>query len=426
MILSFDTKAFGKTLFAAGLVLGLLVSGAANASYRLQPGDQVRLQIAGVPESLLETTVDLDGNLTLNWFGTVPAAGRELTEVLEQVKLKSIGQVIKRYNNEGDLKLVNVNPEDIFLQILSYQPVVVGGDVEQPGEYTFRPGLTVRAALALAGGQSDLLIGDDLQDQIQLLRWQNDFAAAALEHAAANLTYWRLSAEISGEYETPPPGPEGFRVSNEVYAELLAEQRRLMDTAETNDEGERAYLASALVQAQARQEILAQQKAKQSEAIAADEEEEARVKELLAGGLTNATRVTDARRATVLTATRLLEIEENLARAELDVTRMTREMEEFEEVRRTRLLSERDLARARIFNAKLSMDSLSRLQSTSQASMLDSITGLPSEPLVLVYRMVDGVEEVIEAAMGDTVQPGDTIEFHLSTEEEALTVPQTQ
>ncbi len=398
----------------------------ATAEYRLQPGDVVRFSVAGLPESVLETAVDIDGNLSLAWFGTVNAAGRPLSEVRRQVQARSVGQVIKRYNNEGELKLVNVNAEDIFLQILSYQPIIVGGDVEQPGEYTFRPGLTVRAALALAGGQTDLLVGDDLQDQIQLLRWQNDFAEAALNHASANLTYWRLSAEIAQDYDMPPPNPNGFRVSASVYEELLAEQRRLMEIARSNDDGQRAYLERALVQAKARQSILTQQKARQSEAIAADEEEEARVKELLAGGLTNASRVSDARRAVVLTATRLLEVEESLARVELDITRMSREKSQFEEDRMTRLLEARDVARNMIYTAKLSMDSLSRLQSTSQSATLDSITGVPTEPTVVIHRRVDDKIKVLEATLDDEILPGDTLSFSLNSFEEAISVPQTQ
>ncbi|MEM9794232.1 MAG: hypothetical protein AAF848_14910, partial [Pseudomonadota bacterium] len=350
-------------LIAMVATLGMTLFGPqrANAQYLLQPGDTVKIAIAGLPVSEIEAAVDIDGFLSLAWFGTHVAANRPASDVLAEIKLRSAGKVIKRYNNDGDLRLVNINPEDIFLQVTGYQPFIIGGDVTQPGQYDYRPGLTVRGAIALARGEAELALDADIQDPIQMLRWQADFQAAALDHAVANILFWRYTAQINEDYDLQPPSAVGYRVAPDVFNELLAEQQSLIQIARVNDQGQRAFLAKALQQAETRMEILAQQKEQNSELIAADEAEEQRARELLAGGLTNATRLADARRAVVLTATRVLETEENLARAELDVTRMSREVDAFEETRKTELLAERDGVRTRIYLAKLRMDNLSRL-----------------------------------------------------------------
>ena len=115
----------------------------------------------------------------------------------------------------------------------------------------------------------------------------------------------------------------------------------------------------------------------------------------------------------VLTATRLLETEENLARAELDVTRMTREVDEFEETRTTTLLAERDAARTRIYLAKLRMDNLSRLLSGSNAMLSDTDILPEVEATVVIYRKRGNRTEEIQAGFDEQVLPGDTLDVTL-------------
>ena len=269
----FETR-FRNWLMALLALVSLVVAlpERAKAQYLLQPGDTVKIAIAGLPVSEIEAAVDIDGFLSLAWFGTHMAANRPASDVLAEIQARSAGKVIKRYNNDGDLRLVNINPEDIFLQVTGYQPFIIGGDVTQPGQYDYRPGLTVRGAIALARGESELVLDADIQDPIQMLRWQGDFQAAALDHAAANILFWRYSAQINEDYALPPPSPAGYRVSADVFNEMLAEQQSLMQIARVNSAGQRDFLVRALEQAETRVAILAQQKEQNAELIAADED----------------------------------------------------------------------------------------------------------------------------------------------------------
>lgn len=44
-----------------------------------------------------------------------------------------------------------VTPDQVMLANSEFRPVYLNGDVAKPGEQTFRPGMTVRQAVALAG-----------------------------------------------------------------------------------------------------------------------------------------------------------------------------------------------------------------------------------------------------------------------------------
>ena len=45
-----------------------------------------------------------------------------------------------------------VQHADVVVSVAEYRPIYLGGDVLKPGEYRYRPEMTVRQAVALAGG----------------------------------------------------------------------------------------------------------------------------------------------------------------------------------------------------------------------------------------------------------------------------------
>ena len=53
---------------------------------------------------------------------------------------------------DGRESVTPIAPDAVLVTIAEYRPVYVNGDVTKPGEQTFRPGMTVRQAVALAGG----------------------------------------------------------------------------------------------------------------------------------------------------------------------------------------------------------------------------------------------------------------------------------
>ncbi|NNU80302.1 hypothetical protein HMH01_07595 [Halovulum dunhuangense] len=404
---------FRRATLALTLAASLL-AGPALAAYRLQPGDTLRLAIAGLPMSDVQARVDIDGNVNLAWFGTFHAADRTLEELLAEVRRMADGQVVKRYTLEGQLNLIKPRPEDIIIEVALHQPIIVIGDVLRPGELPYRPGLTLRSAIGIAGGAQDpMLAGLRERDPLNMLRWQNDHEGAVLDHAMASLRLWRLGAELDEDYDSIPPTADTLGISPDVHARLLEEQNRLLAISHAATDGQRDYLTRALGQAENRVRILGQQQEKLREALASDEEEEARVAELLKNGLAMAGRAAEARRASVLTATRLLEIEDALARGVLEVTRLRRAIDEFEETRSAQRLDARELARREAMQAGIRMENATRLQGGQNSAMLAAGAGV-AEPQVVVYRRDGAGVERLYLALDDMVMPGDTIEVMLA------------
>jgi polysaccharide export outer membrane protein len=104
---------------------------AAPFPYRLGPGDAVRIIVFGQKELTNIFEVDDDGALDLPLLGPVRAAGRTISGLARHIAtmLQSLAAEIHRY-----------------------RPFYILGEVNKPGQYRFRPGMTVLTAVSLAGG----------------------------------------------------------------------------------------------------------------------------------------------------------------------------------------------------------------------------------------------------------------------------------
>jgi len=109
-----------------------------GAEYQLATGDRVRVTVYGHEDLSGEFEIDPTGLIALPLIQEVEAQGltaRELevavTDALQPDFLK--------------------NPR-VSVEILSYRPIYILGEVNQPGSYPYVNGMTVINAVAVAGG----------------------------------------------------------------------------------------------------------------------------------------------------------------------------------------------------------------------------------------------------------------------------------
>lgn len=107
-------------------------------AYRLGTGDQIRLIVFGEEDLSGEFTIDDAGNASLPLIGNVKASDLTVREVEAAVRAKL---------QEGYMKEPRIS-----IQVLTYRPFYIYGEVEKAGEYPFVIGLDIRKAVATAGG----------------------------------------------------------------------------------------------------------------------------------------------------------------------------------------------------------------------------------------------------------------------------------
>lgn len=109
-----------------------------DESYVLGAGDKLRLIVFGEESLSGEFVVSAAGSVSLPLVGEVAAAGFTLTRFREAVVSALL---------DGYLKDPRVSVE-----VLTYRPFYILGEVARPGEFPYTSGLTVMNAIATAGG----------------------------------------------------------------------------------------------------------------------------------------------------------------------------------------------------------------------------------------------------------------------------------
>jgi len=107
-------------------------------TYVLRPNDQLRVQIYNEPNATGVYTIDGGGYVSVPLAGRVRAAGLTPAELERSITRHVDGTILKDPH-------VNV-------QVATYGPIYIRGEVKQPGQFAYAPGLTVGDAVALAGG----------------------------------------------------------------------------------------------------------------------------------------------------------------------------------------------------------------------------------------------------------------------------------
>jgi polysaccharide export outer membrane protein len=109
------------------------------AGYRLGPGDELQVTVFDQADLSGKFRLDGQGSLALPLAGEVSAnklTTRELEEAIE-ARLRD-GQYL-------------LHPK-VSIEVLTYRPFYILGEVNNPGQYEYQNGMTVTNAVALAGG----------------------------------------------------------------------------------------------------------------------------------------------------------------------------------------------------------------------------------------------------------------------------------
>jgi len=111
-----------------------------DAGYRLDAGDKLRVVVYG-QEGLTNTyTIDASGSITMPLIGQVGARGRSPASLAGEITAK--------------LRNGYIREPSVAVEIESYRPFFILGEVQAPGQYPYVPNMTVESAIAIAGGFS--------------------------------------------------------------------------------------------------------------------------------------------------------------------------------------------------------------------------------------------------------------------------------
>ena len=125
-----------------GIMLCLCAFGAvAQESYTLSAGDEVSIVVFGEDDLTMDIKLNENGQINFPLLGAINASGMSVAELEATITRELSGAYL-------------VNP-DVRVSVAEYRQVFINGEVNAPGGYDYKPGLTLDKAIALAGGLTD-------------------------------------------------------------------------------------------------------------------------------------------------------------------------------------------------------------------------------------------------------------------------------
>ncbi len=112
---------------------------AAAGPYRLGAGDGLSLRVYDQPQLSGNFAIDDSGMIDMPLLGMVPAAGLTSAELAE-----AIGAALRAKNL--------ILAPSVAVEVAKYRPFYTLGEVNNPGQYPYRPDMTVLTAISIAGG----------------------------------------------------------------------------------------------------------------------------------------------------------------------------------------------------------------------------------------------------------------------------------
>lgn len=133
-----------RSLILVGLMLCAPFAAAADSgmsNYRLGTGDTISINVYDEKELSVEKARLSDaGTVSVPMLGEIKVSGLTVSELESRVV-----QGLKKYL---------INPR-VTISIEQYRDIFINGQVHKPGGFPYQPGLTVRKAVAIAGGFKD-------------------------------------------------------------------------------------------------------------------------------------------------------------------------------------------------------------------------------------------------------------------------------
>jgi polysaccharide export outer membrane protein len=393
--------------------MGLLCSAvSAKAEYRLNAGDVIEIAVAGVPELRQRVTVQLDGSISLPLLGNLMVAGSTSSEARAKIQSALATKVFRQRTADGRERPLVIEFDEVAATVVEYRPIYVNGHVSKPGEQSYRPHMTVRQAIASAGGYEVVRpTNTSLREAIDL---QADHASLWAAFAKEQAQTWRIKAELGNETAFDENIFKETPLSQATLSEILKVEAEHLKSRQADHEREKEFLRRAVAQADQHIAILSNQQQKEEEGTQADAQELQRVSDLFAKGALAMPRVTEARRALLLSSTRQLQTNAQLMNVTRQRGELARQLEKLDDQRRINLLKELQEVGGRLSGTRAKLQAIGELLRYTTRTPMAGESRRKMETTVFRKGESGGTHFV---ANGDTeLQPGDVVEVTLRAE----------
>ena len=118
--------------------LAAATDGPQASEIKVEAGDKMHITVFGEEKLTGDYQIDTGGYVALPLAGTIKAAGLTTPQLEKKLEARFKGTYLR-------------DPK-VTVEVTTFRPFYVLGEVQKPGEYPYRAGLNVLSAIAIAGG----------------------------------------------------------------------------------------------------------------------------------------------------------------------------------------------------------------------------------------------------------------------------------
>jgi protein involved in polysaccharide export with SLBB domain len=400
------------TALVAALIawpLTMMPAAASDGTYRLGPLDKVRIKVWEWRPAQSDTfewtplngefTVDAGGSVSLPLIGMIQAEGLTTAEVAA-----SIGNRLKE--TVGLLR-----PPHAAVEIAQYRPFYIVGAVEKPGEYPFRPGMSLLQAVSIAGGFHRPETSLARFDRESIIA-QGDVRVSETQRAALMVRRDRLQAESRGEVTLAFSAEITARQSEAAVAQAIREERLIFEARRRTLYAQIDLVVQANTLLQDELKTLAAKTQTQVKQVELARRELDNINQLMSRGLAVSARQVAVEQNLAQMESQLLDLSLATSRTRQDIGRNDRNIAELRNQRVNDVLRE-------LRETQMTLDHVAERIDTFRGLLFDSqFTGPREQQLqadaasrleMQVVRRINGRITSLPAEMTTEVLPGDVI-----------------
>jgi polysaccharide export outer membrane protein len=383
--------------------------------YRLNVGDVLELSVRGFADLRQKAIVEMDGEVALPLAGRVRVIGMPIADAQALIKELVISRPLQQRSPDGRETYVALAADDVNVTIAEFRPVYVSGDVGKPGELPYRPGMSVRQAIALAGGFD-----------IMRYRLVNPFTESAdfkglheslwTEATRLRVRLARLDAEIEGKTQLGQIDIGDIPLPRDFIDGIVKSEAETLRRRQDDYEKEKKHILALVKQYKDKVTTLTQLTSAEEEGSQADTREYEQMLEFNKRGTVPLSRLMEIRRIQLTSSTRLLQTRVQLDQANRDLSDAERNLDRFDNNYRLTLVNDRQdqVVAYGSLQARIAANA-DKLQHTS---LLKSrlVRGPGAKVKIQIFRSLIDQKQEIPGSEDTPLLPGDTVEISLQNE----------
>lgn len=386
-------------LFLMAALAGGVHAQADRGQLSINAGDVLSITVFGRADLSGDFPVAPDGTIALPLAGSLTAAGLAPSTLSGQIE-KALLQYIPGLS--------------VTVAISKFAPVFVVGEVQAPGRYEYRPGMTALELFALSGGLRRAPAEKDTVS-LQIIQARQDLQDLDLQIFAQQAARERLRAEIDDtDYAATMPQATTDATSRVLEQRMVDSQVALFKirkaALETQERGIDAQAASyddeiATLNASIKLH---------NEEIGLLEEDVAAQKSLVERGLTAKSNLREIERLLSSTRRDALELNSFLARARQNKLGLEQRRTDLTSMRRDEAAKQMQDIEVALARFTVRRDGLIRaIGELAQMSGSDVLAAADLTPTYRIMRMVDGAYQQVDADEQAMIRPNDILTVRL-------------